>query len=171
MDLGGGPRNDKLQNGVIYYFHDFIAPGKTTSVVSVKFPELMKDGAYRSVPGFTGPDVRAAEISQVPFPQLLDPGDDLPPATIITSAIREGPNLRVRGVTTDNGEVASVTVNGRPARRIESAPGVTDWEVLLPMPPDGRITARAVDRPGNQERYGPQRMERPAPGSHSVSRR
>ena len=56
-----------------------------TKVVSVHFPDAMQDGKYASIPGFTGPDVRAAEIPEVPFPVLLEPVDDLPPATIITS--------------------------------------------------------------------------------------
>src|SRR6478672_7761474 len=71
VDLGGGPRNDKLENGVVYYFHDFFGPGITTKVVSVKFPALMQDGDYRSMDGFTGKDVRAAEVAAIPFPTLL----------------------------------------------------------------------------------------------------
>ena len=90
-------------------------PAANARVVSEKFPALMTGGDYKTIPGFTGKRVRAAEVEGVEFPQLLDPVDDLPPATIITSVRKEGGKLLVRGVTQDNGEVA--TVDGeRPAR-------------------------------------------------------
>jgi hypothetical protein len=151
VDLGGGPRNDKLQNAVAYYFHDTPQPGAMTRVVSVKFPEAMKDGDYRSIAGWTGPDVRAAEVKEVPFPELLAPVDDLPPATMITDLRREGGKLRVRGVAEDNGEIAGIAVNGQPARIISQHAGVADWEITLEAPAGVRLTAAATDRAGNKE--------------------
>jgi hypothetical protein len=149
VDLGGGPRNPKLENPVPYYFHDYPAPGRTLRVVSARFP-MSPD--YRTVEGFTGPDVRAAEVPSVPFPQLLDPVDDLPPATLITSVRTLGKTLLVRGVTQDNGDLASVTVNDRPANLLSTHAGVTDWEIRLDAPAGGALRAFATDRAGNTEK-------------------
>jgi hypothetical protein len=151
VDLGGGPRSEALQNGVAYYIHDYPTAGGVTRVVSARFPEMMKDGEYRAVEGFTGRDVRAARVDPVPFPTLLQPVDDLPPATLITSVRRSGGKLIVRGVAEDNGEIASVSVNGEPAR-LTAAGGVMDWEITLVAPKGGRLVARAVDRAGNPEK-------------------
>jgi hypothetical protein len=112
---------------------------------------MQRGAEYRSIPEFTGPDVRAGDAS-TPFPELLAPVDDLPPATLITQVRREGRRWVVRGVTQDNGEVAAVTVNNRPAALQPNGGGLVDWEVVLDTPRDGRITARAVDRAGNSER-------------------
>jgi hypothetical protein len=151
VDLGGGPRNPKLQYGVAYYFHDLPNPGKDMKVVSSAFPALMTDGAYHAIEGFTGKDVRAAEVSPVVFPILLEPVDDLPPVSVITSVSRAGGRVRVRGITTDNGEVATVTVNGHPAQFVFSAAGVVDWEITLTGSDTQRFDARAVDVAGNKE--------------------
>jgi hypothetical protein len=178
VDLGGGPRNDKLENGVVYYFHDSTGadavgavsavrgdsgqrlepslqplPGaQMTKVVSIKFPSLMNDGDYRPIQSWTGPDVLAARVPDVPFPNLLDPVDDLPPATFITSVRRDGNKLRVRGVSQDNGELASVKVNGRQAT-IESAhAGVADWEAVLDAIGVSEVRAMATDTAGNEEK-------------------
>jgi hypothetical protein len=53
VDLGGGPRNKKLENGVAYYFHGYPAAGQTTKVVSAKYPGE-GEGEYGEVKGFTG---------------------------------------------------------------------------------------------------------------------
>jgi hypothetical protein len=151
VDLGGGPRNDKLQNGVAYYFHDLPGKGQVRKVVSVKFEKLMADGDYRPVEGFTGRDVRAATVSGVEFPRLLEPVDDLPPATVITSIRRAKSWLLVRGVSEDNGEIRSVVVNGRPARLIPAAGGVVDWEAEIEVPAGGLVSAAGSDRSGNEE--------------------
>jgi hypothetical protein len=151
VDLGGGPRNEKLQNAVAYYFHDTPQAGAMRRVVSVKFPDAMKDGDYRSIAGWTGPDVRAAEVKETPFPELLAPVDDLPPATMITDLHREGGELRVRGVAEDNGEITSVAVNGKPARIVSQQAGVADWEITLEAPEGVQLTATATDRAGNEE--------------------
>jgi G8 domain-containing protein len=152
VDLGGGPRSSKLQNAVPYYFHDFPASGRTTKVVSAKFPDMMKDGDYRAVEGFTGKDVRAAELNSVPFPTLLEPVDDLPPATMVTGIRRIEGKLLVRGVSHDNGDLVSIVVNGRPAKILANSAGVADWEITLDPPRDGLVTARGTDKAGNAEK-------------------
>jgi len=140
---------------VAYYFHDSSGggAGKALRVVSVKFPDLMKDGRdYKSLAGFTGKGVRAAEVDGVAFPTLLEPLDDLPPATMITSVRREGDKLIVRGVSHDNGKVKSVEVNGFPATIDSNAGGVANWGVTLNMSAPAALTARAVDEAGNSEK-------------------
>ena len=151
VDLGGGPRNDKLENGVVYIFHDMPRAGRALKVVSDRFPSLMADAEYQPVPRFTGPDVRAAEVPDVPFPKLLDPVDDLPPATIITSANQMGSELIVRGTTQDNAGVSHVSVNGHDAKIVDSHAGVADWEISIDPPPDGSVRAAATDEAGNVE--------------------
>ena len=160
VDLGGGPRNDKLQNAVAYYFHDMPEAGKATKVISVKFPGAMTGGEFASIPKFTGPDVRAAEVTGVAFPKLLNPIDDLPPATMIRSVRRERSKWIVAGVTADNGEVASVLVNGKSAALTATAPGVVDWTITLDAPADGKVVAKAVDKAGNEEKIGHVKQDR-----------
>ena len=155
VDLGGGPRNDKLQHAVAYYFHDS-GEGSVRKVLSAKFAEEARNETYRSVEGFTGKDVRAAEVKNVPFPKLLDPVDDLPPATMITSVQDLKGTLLVQGMTQDNGDVASVTVNGRAAKIISVHAGMVDWEISLEArgAKATTVTAQAADRAGNSERTG-----------------
>jgi hypothetical protein len=152
VDLGGGPRNDKLQNGVVYYFHDMPGKGLARKVASVKFEKLMGDGDYRPVKGFTGKDVRAVTVSGVEFPSLLDPIDDLPPVTVITSVRRSETKVTVRGISHDNGGIASVSVNGRPARIVSRSAGALDWEATIEPAADGLISASAADEAGNEEK-------------------
>jgi hypothetical protein len=156
VDLGGGPRNAQLQNAVAYYFYDYFGTGRVTKVVSARFADALRDADYRPIDGFTGPDARAADVTGASFPVLLDPIDDLPPATMITSVRRRRDTLVVKGVTQDNNEVASVTVNGHPAKLVASSAGVVDWEVLLERPGSRpvRLLAAAVDRAGNVEQTG-----------------
>jgi hypothetical protein len=120
-------------------------------VVSARFQKTLEDGDYRSLEGFTGKDVRAADVSGVEFPRLVDPIDDLPPASVILSVRRSGARLVVRGVSHDNGEVASVTVNGVPAKITSLSAGVADWEAAVEPPGDGAISAGAADKAGNAE--------------------
>jgi hypothetical protein len=154
VDLGGGPRNPKLQNGVAYYFYDYLGVGHITKVVSAKFPDMMKDGEYKRLDGFTGTDVRAADVTGVTFPKLLDPVDDLPPATMITSVHHIKGHTVVRGVSQDNGEIVSVMVNARPAKIISQHAGVADWEIYLPPNRNKNLSAAATDRAGNVEKTG-----------------
>ncbi|MFN0079930.1 MAG: G8 domain-containing protein [Prosthecobacter sp.] len=148
VDLGGGPRSETLEHPVSYYFHD---TSGTTRVVSMQFPDAMKDADYRSVDGFTGSAVRAAKVKPIAFPQLLAPVDDLPPATLITSIRHDGKRSIIRGVSHDNGEVASITVNGTVARIITQQAGVADWEATLATPANGCFKAQAADQAGNAE--------------------
>jgi hypothetical protein len=151
VDLGGGPRNDQLENPVAYYFHGYPGAGEVTRVVSVKFPAAMTGGDYQSVDKFTGRDVRAAKTAPVEFPQLLAPVDDLPPATVILSARKQADGkLLVRGVTQDNGDVTEVTVNGQRAQIVTQHAGVTDWEITVPAAKE--FVALARDAAGNVER-------------------
>jgi hypothetical protein len=78
--------------------------------------------------------------------------DDLPPATMVTSVRKEIGRLLVRGVTHDNGEVAAVTVNGRPAKIVSQHAGVADWEAALDAGDVTELTAFAVDKAGNEEK-------------------
>lgn len=151
VDLGGGPRNDKLQHPVAYYFHDYPSEGRVTKVLSARFAD---DSTYRSVDGFTGKDVRASEVEGPQFPTLLEPVDDLPPATMITSVQKVKNMLVVRGVTQDNGDLGSVTVNGRAATISSSHAGVTDWEASVDPRESIQLVAKAVDSAGNAEKDG-----------------
>ncbi len=154
VDLGGGPRNSKLEYPVAYYFHDYPGEGRVTKVVSSKFVEQLSDATYQSVDGFTGRDVRAAEVKGAKFPTLLEPVDDLAPTTMITSVQKVKGKLLVKGVTHDNGDIASVTVNGRAVKMISSHAGVSDWETSVDARGTVKLAAKAVDRAGNAEGSG-----------------
>jgi hypothetical protein len=150
VDLGGGPRNKRVENAVAYYFHGYPSAGQTTKVVSAANAETPGDGGYAPVKDFTGRDVRATAVTGVEFPTLLNPVDDLPPATMIRSISRGTDKWVVRGVTHDNGDVAAVTVNGRPATVTTSAAGVVDWRAEIE--PAAEVIATASDRAGNAEK-------------------
>jgi hypothetical protein len=158
VDLGVGVvlPEEKLMKGVAYYFHDSAGgpAGKALRVVSVKFPGLMSGGEYKSVPGFTGKGVRAAEVEGVEFPTLLEPIDDLPPATMITSVRREGDKVVVRGVSQDNGNVASVNVGSDRALIVANHAGVAIWEITMDRKrvAGATVVARATDDAGNSEK-------------------
>lgn len=57
----------------------------------------------------------------------------------------------VRGVSHDNGEIATISVNGRPATITTQHAGVADWVITLEAPTDGGYLAKATDRAGNAE--------------------
>lgn len=112
-------------------------------------PQATEGGTYRSIEGWTGPEARAGEAKGIDFPQLLAPVDDLPPATLITSIQTSGGQRTVRGVSHDNGAIAIVSVNGRPAMITSQHAGVADWivtwgprptVVTSPKPPTVRAT-------------------------------
>lgn len=91
---------------------------------------------------------RASRFQDPAVLESVEPVDDFPPSTIITAwEALPGGKLRVRGVTLDNGEVTSVTVNDTPARPLR--PHFADWEALLPASP--RLLARSRDAAGNEE--------------------
>lgn len=98
----------------------------------------------------------SAAMEQGQRPDRTDPfdaiKDDRPPITLILGATRLADGrIRVRGAAIDNGAVAGVEVNGRPAQSL--SPGFEDWSVDLDLPA-GRAVLRAAarDRAGNQER-------------------
>ncbi len=138
--------------GVPIYFHDYFGPGKTAKVLSIGAQEVVDGGdRFREEPQLTGKSTRVAEVQGISFPKLLDPIDDLPPATVITSVRKVGANLIVRGTTSDNGTVAKVLVNGHPARAL--APNFAEWEAILAGPAADVKEARAqsTDAAGNVE--------------------
>jgi hypothetical protein len=154
VNLGGGPRpTPTTAKGVPIYLHDYFGPGRHAEVVSTKTREWRDDqGRYREEPLLTADESRVAEVRDVEFPRLLDPVDDLPPATVITH-VRTGDSGRVvvRGTTSDNGTVTKVLVNGKSARAL--AANFAEWEAVLNALPPGelKLTARAEDAAGNVE--------------------
>ncbi|MCE9603283.1 MAG: G8 domain-containing protein [Planctomycetia bacterium] len=160
FNRGGSTRVDPfVPVGVPYYVYDHYGPGRHAKIVSTKAADLMKDGnKYKAEPPLTGDESVVAEVSDVQWPKLLDPVDDLPPATIITQAVRSGAKLRVAGISHDNGEITSVTVNGQAAVIQSNRIGVADWSLELPLPADGKIMALATDRAGNIEQTGHMRQ-------------
>jgi hypothetical protein len=87
--------------------------------------------------------MKSAEAKDIAFPELLAPVDDLPPATVITSASKGV----VRGTTSDNGVVKRVLVNGREAKA--TAPNFAEWEISVDT--SGKLEAWAEDAAGNVE--------------------
>jgi hypothetical protein len=154
VDRGGGALADPVtEAGVPVYVHDYFGPGRHAKVVSNKAPDLASSTEkYAKVERLTGEKSLAAEVSDVDFPQLLDPVDDHPPATVILSTRRDDGRLIVRGVSHDNGEITSVQVNGQPAKIVSQAAGVADWEIRIDSPADRKVAAHAVDGAGNVEK-------------------
>jgi hypothetical protein len=157
VDLGGGPRNDRLEFPVSYYFmnensEEMGLKEKMSGqvlVVSNHFPDVQSKQEFKPLTGWTGPDVKATTPTPVAFPTLLDPKDDLPPATLITKVLRDGNNLHVSGVAQDNGTVATVMLNGNAAKILTQQSGVADWECTIPAAQ--KITAISKDAAGNEE--------------------
>ena len=151
VDLGGGPRNDELQNPVTYVFHRMGSAGENIEVVSRKFPDKLASRGYSDREGFTGREVAAAVLIKTPeFPNLLAPKDDLAPATMITSVKQKDGRLSIRGVSHDNGTIASITVNGTVAKIAAQQAGVADWSVEIPVA--DKVEALARDQAGNAEK-------------------
>jgi hypothetical protein len=155
VNRGGGPRPEpKTEKGVPIYFHDYFGPGRTAKIVSTKATkELKEEGVtYREELQLTGDESRVAEVRDVPFPKLLDPVDDLPPATVITHVTRTDGKLLVRGFTSDNGTVKRVLVNGKEAKLTRD--NFAEWEVTLETPASGevKISAHGEDAAGNVEK-------------------
>jgi len=150
FNLGGGPRLKPTKPGVPYFLHDHFGPGKHAKVVSTRAKDLLADGnKYTKEPGITGDEAVMARVSNVKFPELLNPVDDLPPATIITRIDESNGQLIIWGTTHDNGTIQSVTVNKRPARIHKQEHGIADWSIELPK--SSRITAGSTDEAGNRE--------------------
>ncbi|MBM3831600.1 MAG: hypothetical protein FJ406_13845 [Verrucomicrobia bacterium] len=155
VNRGGGPRpTPKSATGVPVYLHDWFGAGRTAKVASTAAKDFGADGLeYRSEKDLTGNESRVAEVKNIPWPELLDPVDDLPPATVILTARKQADGRwLVRGVTQDNGEVTEVSVNGQRASIRSQNAGVVDWEITVPAAKELLATAR--DKAGNAERNG-----------------
>jgi G8 domain len=150
VNLGGGPRpQPKTPKGVPIYLHDWYGPGRHAEVVSTRAKDLYSDGTgFTEEVGLTGDESRRKEVTNVSFPKVLDPVDDLPPATVITSVRLDGDRLIVRGTTGDNGVVKRVLVNGVEAKPTRD--NFAEWEAAVP--PGVKVTAHAEDAAGNVER-------------------
>ncbi len=154
VNLGGGPRLDpKTEKGVPIYLHDWYGKGRHAKVVSTRARDWRGEGRkYRKDPPLTGDSSLVAEVDDVAFPELLEPVDDLPPATIITSTRHVKGKLLVKGLSHDNGTIARVRVNGMDATVTAANAGVIDWEITLDAPADGNVMAHATDQAGNVEK-------------------
>ena len=76
------------------------------------------------------PSKEDADRGRLPGPVQLP--DDMPPTTVITSAVRDGNLVVVKGSTADTSDVRRVTVNGRPARSTRGS--FAEWEIALDAP-------------------------------------
>ena len=152
VNLGGGPRpQPKTPTSVPVILHDFYGSGRHARVVSAKSSEVRSEGnAYKSESPLTGDESRVLEVRDIPFPQLLDPVDDLPPSTVITSVTRTSDGWLVRGSASDNGEIKQVTVNSVAARAVRDS--FAEWEATLPGGELTKIESLATDRAGNLEK-------------------
>jgi RNA polymerase sigma factor (sigma-70 family) len=143
------------------YLHDYYGPGRHAKVVYAHSTSYANDGLkYREEQPVTGlgkgylkGDNAVAEVSDIEFPKLLDPVDDLPPTTVITHVSKSsGGKVTVRGSTADNGTVKRVLVNGTEAKA--TAPNFAEWEITLENLPTGsaKLEAYAEDAAGNVEK-------------------
>ena len=153
VNLGGGPRlKPSTPKGVPVYVHDYYGKGRHAKVVSTRARDLLADGnEYRQDQPLTGNESVAAEVTNIDFPQLLDPIDDIPPATIITAIRKTGDRFTIIGVSHDNGKITAVRVNGKAATLNHATEGVTDWEIVLDAPASGTFVAQGIDDAGNAE--------------------
>jgi hypothetical protein len=154
VNTGGGAHvTPKTPHGVPVYLHDYYGPGRHARVATTNSKDFAADGLkYRAEEPLTGHESRVTEVRNVEFPKLLDPVDDLPPATVITHVRRKGNKVVVRGTTSDNGPVKRVLVNGKPARSL--AANFSEWEVVLDAVAKGevKLQAHAEDSAGNVEK-------------------
>lgn len=152
VNLGGGPRpQPKTSTSVPVILHDFYGSGRHARVVSAKSSEAKTEPAvYKSESLLTGDESRVTEVRDIPFPQLLDPTDDLPPSTVITSVTRTNDGWLVRGSASDNGEIKHVTVNGAAAKSVRD--NFAEWQVVLSAAKLAEIAATAADSAGNVEK-------------------
>jgi hypothetical protein len=150
VNLGGGPRpTPKTPKGVPVYLHDWYGAGRHAKVASTKAKDLLGDGnQYGEETGLTGDESRMARVTGVEFPKVLDPVDDLPPATVITGVTSKDEKLVVRGTTGDNGVVRRVLVNGIEAKSLRE--NFAEWEAVVP--PRAKVRAHAEDAAGNVEK-------------------
>jgi len=155
VNLGGGPRpQPKTPTSVPVYIHDYYGPGKHAKIVSTRSGDYKSENGngYREDTPLTGDESRVQVVTNVTFPQLLDPVDDLPPQSVITHVIKQSDGgYLVRGTANDNGTISRVVVNGQPAKATRD--NFAQWELILPAASieDGQVTASAEDSAGNAE--------------------
>jgi hypothetical protein len=163
VNLGGGPRlKPSTSKGVPVYIHDYYGKGRHAKVVSTRAKDLLADGnQYRQDPPLTGDESVVAEVEHVDFPKLLDPVDDVAPATVITAIQRDGKVFTIRGISHDNGKITAVRVNGRAATLFHATEGLTDWEIVMDIEQVSTIVAQGFDDAGNAEKT-PHKVRLPA---------
>lgn len=161
VDMGGGTRTKKPEiTGVPVIVHDLLGPGQDARFVSTRSSEAKTAGRkFRKHAPYTGAESALSEVGDVPFPRLLDPIDDHPPATSINWPLPGIPvklekdgTLLIRGTTTDDYATKRVTVNGVDARNLDF--DFHHWEARIPVEDGGkmfRISAIAEDLAGNVE--------------------
>jgi hypothetical protein len=139
------------------YLHDYYGPGRHAKAVWNHSKLYGDDGLkYREESPLSGNQYGmttvVAEVSNVEFPKLLDPVDDLPPTTVITHVQKlPGGKLLVRGSTADNATLKRVLVNGQEAKAQASNFG--EWTITLEnVPAVGKLEAYAEDIAGNVEK-------------------
>ena len=148
-----------VDKGVPYYIHNHYGEGRHARLVSIQATDLLNDGNdYREEPPLTGDESRIAEVSELKWPELLEPIDDLPPATIITRLQHTGGQILAHGVTHDNSDIAEVTVNGQRATIVRAEAGVVDWVAAIQLIPGTGVLAQARDSAGNLEQTPHQRQ-------------
>lgn len=162
VNLGGGPRlTPETKTGVPVYIHDYYGKGLHAKVVSTRANDWKDDGRdYREDPPLTGDESRVARVKNLSFPELLNPVDDLPPATIITwpreglEATTQDGTLIVRGTTTDNVATQRVLVNGIEVEDVDY--NFHQWKIRLTQVKPGKLTlnAHGIDEAGNVEKTG-----------------
>jgi hypothetical protein len=155
---GGRVVKPETAAGVPVYLHDHYGEGRHAKIVSTVAKDFGADGLkYEQQYPVTGREAAAAEVTGIAFPKLLDPVDDMPPATAITfpavgvAVKATGGKLVVRGTTTDDWGTARVVVNGVEAKDADY--NFHQWEVELTGVKPGThvIEAYAVDAAGNRE--------------------
>ena len=151
VNRGVGPRVPRVtKNGVPIYIHDHYGPGRHAKIVSIE--DAPNGSPYREDPPLTGNETRVTEVKNKDWPKLLDPIDDEPPATAITSVkwTDDGKTLIVEGFTTENVETAKVLVNGVEAKDLDY--NFHSWKAEIPASKAGKeISAGAIDTAGNKE--------------------
>ncbi|MES2792962.1 MAG: G8 domain-containing protein [Planctomycetota bacterium] len=73
--------------------------------------------------------------------------DSLPPTTMITSAVRDGNIVRIRGSVADTSDIKRVTVNNRPAQITRGS--YAEWEITLEAPSGSPLEVSAVSEDVN----------------------
>ena len=68
--------------------------------------------------------------------------DEMPPVTIVTSVVRDGNLVQVRGSVADTSDVKRVTVNDRSARSTRGS--FAEWEIFLDVPAGQPVSLTAV---------------------------